>query len=250
MIERHPTFETPEGTQPLWRYTDLAKYLALLQSSKLHFTRVDKFDDQWEGEISAPTKEWLNNFEKSLGNKSGTRSILFARHWKLTMFVNCWHESDYESLAMWRTYGSGGYNLAVITDVDGLTAAIEGAETPNIYCGRIKYINYQRDRIPAGNNFAAFLRKRKGFEAEREVRLLIWDIPPSLKEGPTEKIVFDVTHKSGGIDVPVKLKSLIKGVRVAPNTPDWLLTTIRGATERYGLSGGLVTRSEMDEVPT
>jgi hypothetical protein len=46
----HPVFVPPEDTNSLiWRYTDLAKLLSLLDRSELFFPRLDKLEDPFEG---------------------------------------------------------------------------------------------------------------------------------------------------------------------------------------------------------
>jgi len=50
MYETHPTFLQPESENiKVWRYLDFTKFLSLIDSSCLYFTRVDRFDDPFEG---------------------------------------------------------------------------------------------------------------------------------------------------------------------------------------------------------
>jgi len=44
----------------IWRYIDLAKTIHLLATKTLHFTRIDQFDDKFEG--SYPVQN-LNDWE-------------------------------------------------------------------------------------------------------------------------------------------------------------------------------------------
>ena len=45
----------------LWRYMDLAKFLSLLDESSLYFTRIDHFNDSYEGALGVATNEdaWI-----------------------------------------------------------------------------------------------------------------------------------------------------------------------------------------------
>lgn len=54
-----------ETSDKIWRYMDLAQYLALIQTGCLYFKRGDKFDDPFEG--SYPIKN-LNDFELESGS--------------------------------------------------------------------------------------------------------------------------------------------------------------------------------------
>ena len=43
----------PPGTE-IWKYLDLGKLLALLEEQKSYFSRLDQFDDEYEGSPTAP----------------------------------------------------------------------------------------------------------------------------------------------------------------------------------------------------
>lgn len=51
----HPAFSPPESDCTLWRYMNLAKLLALLDTRQLYFSRSDLFDDPYEGATSRAT---------------------------------------------------------------------------------------------------------------------------------------------------------------------------------------------------
>jgi hypothetical protein len=42
----------PPGTE-IWRYLDLGKFLSLIEDQKIHFSRLDQFDDEYEGSPTA-----------------------------------------------------------------------------------------------------------------------------------------------------------------------------------------------------
>ncbi len=44
----------------LWRYLDLAKFVALLETKAIHFCRGDQFEDQLEGSYPVNTKSAPN----------------------------------------------------------------------------------------------------------------------------------------------------------------------------------------------
>lgn len=51
----------PRSSAKLWRYMDLAKFLSLLDESSLYFTRIDHFNDPYEGALGVLENEdaWI-----------------------------------------------------------------------------------------------------------------------------------------------------------------------------------------------
>ncbi len=244
MLIPHPVFETPEGAQLLWRYMDLSQYLALLSNSSLHFTRADKFEDKWEGEYTKPNVEGFKAAVPPVPGVDMHKTLFwFGKAFKNLVFVNCWHESDHESAAMWKLYGNEGSNVALVTTVERLSAAFKDSTKPEIMCGRVKYLDYAKDNIPMGNALTPFLRKRKSFSFESEVRLLVLDAP----EGEELKITPD--HKPAGIDVKAHLPTMIVSVLISPKSPTWFVNTVKDVTQKYGLNPDMVVRSQFDEGP-
>ena len=77
---------TDTANNLVWRYMDLPKFLDLMQTSELHFTRLDQLEDPYEHAIQM----------------AACRRKPFDSE---TMYVNCWILSEYESAAMWTNYG-------------------------------------------------------------------------------------------------------------------------------------------------
>lgn len=49
MFQSHPNLVKPEPSAKLWRYTDFAKFLFLLERRALWFSRLDTLGDPYEG---------------------------------------------------------------------------------------------------------------------------------------------------------------------------------------------------------
>lgn len=50
MYKEHPVFQQPNNENiKIWRYMDFTKFMSLLDTKKLFFTRADKFEDPFEG---------------------------------------------------------------------------------------------------------------------------------------------------------------------------------------------------------
>lgn len=243
----------PEDSVSLWRYMGFTKYMSLISSQSMYFTRSDCFSDIFEG-----AKGYLNNkegwdrhyhefFIKAISNPPkgfdlnlSEKEILERADSLLndlecagikqrqSTFISCWHENEYESEAMWRLYSSYLPNaLAIKTTTGDLLDSLGRDSSINI--GRVKYIDYKNEF--AGIN-ESFWRKRKSFEHEREVRAIINDY----------KCV------GYGKSVPCDLKCLINNVYLSPSAADWFVDLVHSVNEKYGISAN-VSKSEMIGTP-
>lgn len=66
----HP-YTIPAPDAKLWRYMDLAKFLSLLESCSLFFTRLDHFQDPFEGALGTKKNEESGWRKKSHERKNG-----------------------------------------------------------------------------------------------------------------------------------------------------------------------------------
>ncbi|VVC82741.1 hypothetical protein [Sideroxydans sp. CL21] len=246
-------YDVPTPQCKLWRYMDFTKYVSLLSSRGLYFTRTDCFEDTFEGAkgLRKNKEKWDAHYfdffcsaiknppegnkcelsEKEveqLANKLLSDLESGGEAHKKRVFVSCWHESEHESEAMWRLYSSFLANaVAVRTTYKSLYSAL--GRDPSISIGRVRYIDLKKEY--AGVN-DAFWRKRKSFEHEREVRALIMDFE----------------CKDMGKVVPCNLDVLIEEVFVSPKAPDWLIGLVNDVNEKYGIKVKVST-SELSEVP-
>lgn len=242
----HPVFLPPDDPNvSIWRYMDFTKYLALLDSSALYFARADQFDDPFEG---ASTKanlnarpEWYSGPEWSTGKGQEALASLpkmyeASRRWT---YINCWHANEVESAAMWRLYAQSNEAIAV-----GSTFAKLAKQMPEFtHVGVVQYIDYETEFIPESNLFYRFMRKRKSFAHEREIR--------AVRQAPIsvgDEVRALEANPALGILVPVSVPDLITRVHVAPTAPVWFAELVEKATKRFGLSLDVV-RSSLDDSP-
>jgi hypothetical protein len=250
-MARH--YEVPASTSTLWRYMDFTKYASLLSTSSLYFPCAASFDDTFEGAKGLATNKhkwdqhYLEFFRRAIRNPPDGRSInltdeeVEANAQRLlrdieTMgtrdrertFISCWHESQYESEAMWRLYSTSmTHAVAIQTTVDAIYRAL--GRNPRISIGRVEYIHFDRSFSDLNG---AFWRKRKSFEHEREVRLLMKDHQASTP----------------GLGIPCDVTILVQSVVVSPKAPDWLFALVQDLTSRYGYQIP-VRRSRLVELP-
>lgn len=245
-------YEIPDNKSKLWRYMDFAKYVSLLSTSALYFARADTFNDTFEGAkgLKKNKSNWddqlLSFFKMSIKNLPEGYECKYSEEeiekkaYKLLQdfetggedskrhtFISCWHENEHESEAMWRLYSSFLDNaVAVRTSYKNLYLAL--GRDISISIGRVKYIDFKKNY--AGNG--AFWRKRKSFEHEKEVRILI----------------HDRESDSMGKVLPCDLSLLIEEVFVSPSAPQWFVEVVNDVNHKYGLSVE-VSPSELNEEP-
>jgi hypothetical protein len=195
--------------KPVWRYLDLDAVIATVQKRKLRFTRVDTFDDPFEG--SAP-KQTIDDQVVLFGGAyhmltsvaahypSGAMSLperedpwermtRLRRAKTRSTHACCW-AAGHESEALWRLYcTSPCEGVALRTTL----AQLEESVAPHdLYVSPIKY-RYYHEGPGFDDELDPFMHKRQGFSAENEVRLLkvnnahlgaLMNEPPTTDELP------------------------------------------------------------------
>ena len=242
----HDLFEEPLQDQLLWRYLDLSKYINMLVTNGLWFSRSDLLGDSFEGSTTLKSKIQSEEFFYSLlsdGKNLEKVNKVIAHMSKVInfnrthMFINSWHMSDHESEAMWRIYGTD-FGIAVISSLDRIKSNIHWYE--NFYAGRVKYTNYETDIIDWGNAFSPFLHKRRSFEYEKEFRIVIEHEREKISDYAAEgaMLTFEEFQRitPTGILTPANIDELISVVHVSPSSPDWYFETVKEVTKTLGFS--------------
>jgi len=232
-------YQVPDNSTIIWRFMDFTKFISLVSSGTLFFSRADKFEDPFEGAkgLKKNKDKWdklyLEFFEQGYRNppegfdfnksddeiKKEAKRLLseLENGGKLDpqrTFINCWHENQYESEAMWKLYTKNmSEGIAIQTTYERLYKALK--RNPSISIGRVKYIDY--DETFTGVN-DAFWFKRKSFEHEKEIRALYKDYNEKLELG-----------KAIEVDVNV----LIQKIYVSPTSQDWFFEVVRETMNKY-----------------
>jgi hypothetical protein len=250
----HEVFTRPPETARLWRYMNLSKYLAMLSTETLWFSRADRLGDPFEGSISRANiplrTAWIAQVVKDMPvveaqGMARTYEAIRA-HTRQFHFISCWHRSDWESAAMWRLYMQD-YGIAIVSSYERMRSAIDGDD--EILVGEVRYIDYDLEPMPEDNFMWPFMHKRRSFEHEREVRAVILRIP--TKDDPsseTSKLVDLSLPMPEGIAVAADLRALVEEVRVAPEVPNWFTNAVRDVTTRYSFEFP-VRQSDLDADP-
>ena len=251
--EIHPNVNMPSETEYLWRYISLARYIYLLNTSQLWFSRVDQFKDKFEGAVT-PLNVALRELDKAkhpfLSEPDFDSHMSKVRKGKrLTGFANCWHSNPFESDAMWQKYFTSE-TVALVSDRQHMRNGILSER--EVYLGRVAYKNYlpgTLDYVDDFNTFGPLLTKRNNFEYEKEVRAIVLDgtdkNDPDSGAGKTREFW---SQNPTGIAIEVDLILLLKEVRVHPGGGSGFLKTIANISKQYGLDIE-VKDSEMNAEP-
>lgn len=228
------SFGPPDDREtPIWRYQSFVKLLSLLQTKELYFARPDTLGDPFEGSIS---KANIRGPDEPPGLEG------FAKTYRLTCAVSCWHISKDESAAMWKLYG-GDTEVAVAlkSSTNRLISSLQAA-TENVWIGVVQYIDYDTDPIPEENIYYPILHKRHSFAHEHELRAVVQF--PQESSGTT-----DLTLNPPGLLVSVDVSALVEAILVAPQAPSWCEETVRAAVISSGFASIPVLQSRIGEEP-
>jgi hypothetical protein len=225
---------------------DLSKYVSLLQTAALFFSRVDFMDDPYEGAASHANR----NLRPVVDPRGVPQAVLdgISRHrqWERQWtFINCWHMNEFESDAMWRLYTRTTDAVAI----QSTYARLHQVLPSSAYLGVIEYIDYKTEWMPEGNAFYRFMHKRKSFEHERELRALIQVTPLKPDPGGSAGQTFEyIENTEAGRAVQVELVELIEKIYIAPTAASWFRDVVKSITAKYGIDLPVV-QSALDQKP-
>ena len=257
----HHSFVAPSSPDArIWRYTDLAKLLSLLDRNALFFPRVDKLEDPFEGffprSSAAVSVGKMSPMELKTALKSEDENLIsvtrqngqmlrdFSKLQRELTFVNSWHCQEYESAAMWSQYLRTQEGIAIQSTYQRLCQCVSDYKDFDIFIGLVSYRDYDVDSMPEGNSLVPVMSKRRSFEHERELRALIWTLQYGKNGwGPDNKF-----KSVSGLYVPISITNLIERIYVAPTAPVWVLELLESLIKRYGLSIP-VCQSSLAETP-
>ena len=140
----------------LWKYLDFHKFVDLISNKTLHFTRLDQFEDPFEGiskRILTGMKYWSQPLildqesrltEKAINHNNNQAKKIKEDYQKekneqKNKFVNCWVKLDRESMAMWDLY-SNSNSIAIL---------INGKK----FIENLRLITENQKAIPSDNSF-------------------------------------------------------------------------------------------------
>lgn len=238
MYDSHPLLIEPSDDTVLWRYMDLAKFLALLDSSCLYFSNISAFDDPFEGHPPQKITQAFTAIPSGLDDKATNKrmkevndNIHFFSFSRRLICASCWHMNPVENAGMWAQYLKTGEGIAIRTTFGAIKRSLSlPSNTFAITGGTVQYMDYETFEVSDLNILAWGTLKRTGFDHEREFRLLC-------------------QNPATGLQVPVSLSCLIENIYVAPSLGDWYLDLVKRVAAKYEVTA-TVTHSTLLDGPT
>jgi len=236
---------------PIWRYMDLPKFVSMLATGTLRFTKAATFrDDPYEGFCKAVSLEVPPPFDGRAGltgrqkvslsverGRAGISqsSAQVCRNARDYLYLNSWCLAA-ESMAMWEIYGSHGHGLALKSSVDLYQRAAKFEVSTEHYDFRqVKYHadiesspDVERDfRVgavpaPGPGLWPEVLRlafhKRDCYEYEKEWRAALYQ---------------DYRPDVDGIDVDFNLEQLISAVYIGPRAEPFFFDAVASVMDKF-----------------
>ena len=225
--EDHYCFTLPSNPNlKIWRYMDFTKYVSLLESKSLFFSRSDLLGDPYEGATSHANQKLRSHFSRNAPIPDNILNDMsdFAEWLRQWIFINCWHLNEFESHAMWKLYTKSNESIVIQSTV-GLLKSLLPEE---INIGSVKYIDYKTDWLPEENIFLPFVHKRNSFQHENEIRAIIQNIDYIGEKIQNKEVNYEL-----GKMVKVNLSDLIQNVYLSPESQEWFTNLVKQVTERY-----------------
>lgn len=220
---------------------DYPKFSLLLRHKCLYFTRVGVLRDQYEGHLTQADYDFLQDSylssEESMDLDAFGAEIDAVDEARDNYYVNCWHEGEDESVAMWKVYTKNGYGVAVQSDAKSLQGSIREVDIEDdSYAFDVEKVYYTShfDLVaPFNRHLLPVLRKGTEYNFENEVRAYI-------------KTDIEARH---GIRVEVNLSQLILDVVISPEAEEWYFNLVCDVMGKHGLHDKPVRRSVLDRPP-
>ena len=247
-IELIVSEESVPGGTVIWRYCTFDRFVEILKTHSLWFSRPFQFEDQWEGLFppsyvrrtrqyadasGIPFEEFDRDFRKRL-----------QRH-RYAHFVSCWHMSNFESDAMWKLYALANTGIAIQSTVGNVEECLSPHSS-----GQVIYYDPSHDvRSPSIFGPRDILFKRSFFSWEQEYRF--WFDDDELLQTIEAGQQFRDEDLSMGRAVGISdMARLIKKIVVAPGTSDEFIGNVRAACAEYQKRWlwNLIERSSSDRM--
>lgn len=238
MYKKIETITSPDNEfVKIWRYMDFTKFVSMLDTKQLFFTEFRKFEDPFEGQFPDGNRiETMKKLEKDFAGNQQMLDFLHKEnpidrstkglHSLGNYFINCWHENEDESAAMWKLYSDHEKGIAIQSTFKNLCDCFFEYEN-DVAIGKVQYLNYKKDSIPWGNElkiYKPFIYKRKSFVHEQEIRAIVFISNKVNNE------------KKDGIYVPISLDTLIEKIYISPMSKKWFFDLVKSVLKKYGLN--------------
>lgn len=247
--------EIPDNDQKIWRYMDFSKYVDMLTTNTLYFTRADKLEDPYD----CSAMQFLGDRYKA--NPQGKeRTCQVNTFERLFVYLNCWHMNSVQSAALWKLYSENKYEtVAIQTTFGKLESEVKGKWPPDgISISKVKYYPENAgqtiENLPGGRVFTSLgwesiIYKRQSFAHEEELRAFIFQQADKIRENSTlknkahlEKLM---KERDKFIRIPIDPAKLIEKVYVSPLAKDLFVELVKNIS---GELKDIVLKSDLYEL--
>jgi len=232
----------------LWKYFDLHRFIYFLNEKKLFFTRLDKFEDPFEGVATrllrrdakyAKVPKSFDEFTKNISKKEQAQLLRekklhdYVKKQEISIsqtrqYINCWFSGDRESMAMWNLY-SNADSVALKISFDNLESCIksvfenfieENGNRVSIIGDSVQYLrlNPFDEKLPKQLVRYSSLKKDVSYDYENEYRFLIYTIK-------------NLDKVQDFYAIPLNIDELQLTVITHPNMEDWKFKNIETLIE-------------------
>ncbi len=217
-IER-PFAETLPDNAAIWRFMSLAKFISMITTSSLWFSRVDVLRKNDPFELSLTKSNKID-----LGDERYLETINNLKFFAELTYVNCWHISEHETAFLWNVYSSFGDGVCIKSTVGKVRECLINTIPPNFQSvmeiGRVRYIDFSVDDSNYRDFSKIIFLKRESFKPENELRLYF----------------IDTNIGCDGKYVCCDIANLIDEIRISPTCPKWYLDAVSKLISSLGFS--------------
>jgi hypothetical protein len=224
----------------IWRYLTFPKFVSLLATQALWFSKLSILTDVMEGMTPEPTRAQMKSQDRNMEDwfpdderKQQIRRFVEVNeeNGRELIVASCWFIGEHESRQMWNDYVRNDEGVA-IWSTTGCLANSFVLSHECWWMGKVDYVdlaNYDGMNIYEGQQAyrRAFLKSEK-YASEKELRVatMNWVAPGCLNPDgspQTEKQKAGLVYSPDrlGILVRTRLAELIKEVRTAPGSSEW-----------------------------
>lgn len=220
---QHPAFPQPDDLNALiWRYMAIEKFEWLVSERRLFMARADLLGDDHEG--TTPTAELKlcctaaeqaeDEHQRRTLENNRTQLSEYAKDFRQSYYVSCWHMAPDENVAMWERYVKTPDAVAIKTSYSTLRGQLQRMIIKLGGLGVVRYIDYERQGLPSVNMLQLITHKRHFFADEREVRAVVC----TMIQGEIRREYIDpcLTADGRGFTPPVDPQRLVQGIVLHP----------------------------------
>lgn len=215
-------------TQKIFRYLNLSKFISMLHYQSLWFSsgnilaeEYDKFEGSYplgvinkseldKIEILEKYRDWDNvyvNLGYSLAELQKYRDRKY-------IYINCWHANNYEYPFMWKLYAQGELGIAIESTVEKLRDSLQISNCNSCQITPVVYYDEEYNEGSMRFPINQFLYKRKHYEYEKEIRVLLYKMEIKQEGG----ITYLGDNNERGYNVKINLDNLITKIFISPNS--------------------------------